>query len=356
MYTVLLFIYLGGTTLPFVKCFSDGNFDGNQDVCQSMAVDHDGLSNQDPASNPFTVDPDYIDVTVLGTVVNVSLTANSVGRPFRGFMLEARETNDGPPVGVFSLLDSAISRLQSCNGTAGRAVTQTANQDKTEVRVLWSAPNTGRYFFRATFVENFETFWARKDISPPTTTTTSTTTTSSTPFTTTSASALTTVTSVPVSMLQPDPTTVTEVTSLAPTSTTLGVTPTTHSSTTPQLDASTHPTTVNKTTTPQLNATKPSPFNATAPPTPVVFSTASPTTGTTTTPSHKDVVTIISNLELELLVLENSSEEERQRALYEAACRLRNYLTSNYEGIFSFDITNITPVAEGYSCLDSNGK
>ncbi|XP_036435119.1 cell wall protein DAN4-like isoform X2 [Colossoma macropomum] len=102
----------------------------------------------------------------------------------------------------------------------GGAVTQNNNQDKTAVTVSWRAPNTGKYFFRATFVENFETFWARKDISPPTTTTTSTTSTSSTPFTTTSASALTTVTSVPVSMLQPDPTTVTEVTSLVPTSTT----------------------------------------------------------------------------------------------------------------------------------------
>ncbi|KAL7828646.1 hypothetical protein SRHO_G00322800 [Serrasalmus rhombeus] len=191
--------------------------------------------------------------------------ANSASQPFRGFMLEARETNDGPPVGVFSLLDSSISRLQSCNGAAGSAVTQINNQVKTAVKVSWSAPNTGRYFFRATFVENFDIFWLRKDISPPTTTTTpfttmsttttpftttsttttpftttstsstpftttstsstpftttstsstpfTTTSTSSTPFTTTSTSALTTVTSVPISTPQPDPTTVTEVTS-----------------------------------------------------------------------------------------------------------------------------------------------
>ncbi|XP_037391557.1 uncharacterized protein PB18E9.04c-like isoform X2 [Pygocentrus nattereri] len=187
MYIILLFIYLGGTTLPFVKCFSDGNFDGYQDVCQSMAVDHDGQPNQNPASNPFTVVPDYVDVTVLPTVV----TANSASQPFRGFMLEARETNDGPPVGVFSLLDSSISRLQSCNGAAGSAVTQIDNQDKTAVTVSWSAPNTGRYYFRATFVENFDIFWLRKDISPPTTTTTpfTTTSTSSTPFTTTSTSS-----------------------------------------------------------------------------------------------------------------------------------------------------------------------
>ncbi|KAL6458974.1 hypothetical protein MHYP_G00324460 [Metynnis hypsauchen] len=77
MYTILFFIYLGGTTLPFVKCFSDGNFDANQDVCQSMAVDHDGEPYQDPASNPFTVTPDYVDVTVSGTVVTGTTSTKS---------------------------------------------------------------------------------------------------------------------------------------------------------------------------------------------------------------------------------------------------------------------------------------
>ncbi|KAL7884896.1 hypothetical protein AOLI_G00076660 [Acnodon oligacanthus] len=198
MYTVLLFIYLGGTTLPFVKCFSDGNFDDDQDVCQSMAVSHNDLASQDPASNPFTVDPDYVDVTVLGTVVTVSLTANSAGRVFRGFLLEARETNDGPPVGVFSLSDSSISRLQSCNGIVGRAVTQINNQNKTAVTVSWTTPNTGRYYFRATFLSDPTTITEVISLVP----------TSTTDPTKSSASTQLS-----------DPTTTTQVTSLVPTST-----------------------------------------------------------------------------------------------------------------------------------------
>lgn len=38
------------------------------------------------------------------------------GPPFKGFLLEARDTEDlgGPPVGSFTLIDSHVSQLLTC--------------------------------------------------------------------------------------------------------------------------------------------------------------------------------------------------------------------------------------------------
>ncbi|KAL6458660.1 hypothetical protein MHYP_G00321320 [Metynnis hypsauchen] len=132
------------------------------------------------------------------------------------------------------------------------------------------------------------------------------------------------------------------------------VTPTTRSSTSPQLDTSPLPSTVKETTGPQPSESSPRPFSTIAPPNPVPFSTTSSTTRSATTPpSRKDVFTVISNLEVELLAPEDSTEKERRLALYEAACRLRNYLTRTYHDIYSFEITHIE---EEYSCLASHRK
>ncbi|XP_066500948.1 uncharacterized protein [Hoplias malabaricus] len=222
MYRVLL-IFLGGATLQFVKCFSDGDFDAFPEICQTMAVDHSDSLPQ-TSVNPYTVSPDNVSVSDVGNTITVTLSGT---RSFRGFMLEARETDRGPPVGVFSLIDSTLSRLQMCNGNDGKAVTQNTNRDKNIVRAIWTAPNPGLYFFRATFVENFNTFWLRESI-PMIPATTPTVTVSSASSTVSSTSTTTTVTAGPevtslvsTSTVVPTSTrtTVTEVTTLLLTST-----------------------------------------------------------------------------------------------------------------------------------------
>ncbi|XP_066500945.1 putative ferric-chelate reductase 1 isoform X2 [Hoplias malabaricus] len=188
MYRVLL-IFLGGATLQFVKCFSDGDFDAFPEICQTMAVDHSDSLPQ-TSVNPYTVSPDNVSVSDVGNTITVTLSGT---RSFRGFMLEARETDRGPPVGVFSLIDSTLSRLQMCNGNDGKAVTQNTNRDKNIVRAIWTAPNPGLYFFRESI--------------PMIPATTPTVTVSSASSTVSSTSTTTTVTAGP------------EVTSLVSTST-----------------------------------------------------------------------------------------------------------------------------------------
>lgn len=55
--------------LHFVKCFSDGNFDSDPAVCETMQVHH-GSSQPQNTEPPFTVDPDNI-LVVPSTVGNL---------------------------------------------------------------------------------------------------------------------------------------------------------------------------------------------------------------------------------------------------------------------------------------------
>ncbi|KAK3566318.1 hypothetical protein QTP86_032352, partial [Hemibagrus guttatus] len=214
---VIIFIYLGGSMLHFVKCFSSGCFDKHPYICQTMAVSHSDFQPQ-KGEPPYKIDPDNItvgpedvgksiEVLIFYFVLflsKVTLKADR-GEPFNGFMLEARKPGNTSPQGIFALKDERLSRLQQCDGINGKAVTQTDNQEKTEIRVTWNAPSSGVYFFRlffsfilnmmnwtdeqfgeklglvsfmcffrATFTKSYNIFWLSKDVpnttlAPPTT-------------------------------------------------------------------------------------------------------------------------------------------------------------------------------------------
>ncbi|MCJ8734881.1 hypothetical protein PDJAM_G00240580, partial [Pangasius djambal] len=67
---VIIFIYLGGPILHFVKCYSNGNFDRIPDICQTMAVQHGSNQPQD-TEPPFKVDPDNITVGPLDVGISI---------------------------------------------------------------------------------------------------------------------------------------------------------------------------------------------------------------------------------------------------------------------------------------------
>ncbi|CAB1314094.1 unnamed protein product [Coregonus sp. 'balchen'] len=68
--------------------------------------------------------------------------------PESGFLLEARESQDGPAAGTFTLLNPTHSRLLECNGNPAAAVTQPNNQPKTSIEANWTAPSKGVFYFR----------------------------------------------------------------------------------------------------------------------------------------------------------------------------------------------------------------
>ncbi|XP_073765189.1 reeler domain-containing protein isoform X1 [Danio rerio] len=106
-----------------------------------------------------------------------------------GFMLEARECDDCPPAGSFSVLD--FNSLLLCSG---QVVAHSLSSDKSSVQVTWTPQATGQFFFRAAFVKNFIEFWTKKAIILSTTTTSPPTTTlmTTTPQTTTQKTMQTT--------------------------------------------------------------------------------------------------------------------------------------------------------------------
>lgn len=69
---VIIFIYLGGPILHFVKCYSSGNFDAFPAICQTMEVVHSTYLPQN-TEPPFKVVPDMI-----------SVSSSDVGKSFDG--------------------------------------------------------------------------------------------------------------------------------------------------------------------------------------------------------------------------------------------------------------------------------
>ncbi|KAK2841159.1 hypothetical protein Q7C36_012738 [Tachysurus vachellii] len=221
---VIIFIYLGGSILHFVKCYSSGNFDHIPVICQTMAVDHYNIQPQE-TEPPFKVDPDNITIGPedVGKPIDVTLNADK-DQTFKGFMLEARKPGDTTPQGIFVLTNPDLTRLQKCNGANGKAVTQTDNRKKTEIKVIWSASERGIYFFRATFVKDLNIFWLFKDVpsttlAPPTTTTTIIISTSTSDVPSTTLAPPTTTTSIMISTSTSD----VPSTTLAPPTTTTSI-------------------------------------------------------------------------------------------------------------------------------------
>lgn len=73
---VLNFIYFGGSILHFVKCFSNGNFDFDQDICQTMEVHHGAYNTPQDSTPPFIVDP--VNITVIGSDLGKAIEGESL--------------------------------------------------------------------------------------------------------------------------------------------------------------------------------------------------------------------------------------------------------------------------------------
>ncbi|XP_072690772.1 ferric-chelate reductase 1 isoform X4 [Canis lupus baileyi] len=125
--------------------------------CHGMVPEHGHTAHSDPVHN--------ISVSQMtfrrGDQIEVTLS----GPPFRGFLLEARNAEDlsGPPIGSFTLIDSQVSQLLTCEDVQGYAVSHTSPSKKTKVKVYWNAlsnaPNNVK--FLVTVVEKYKTYWVK---------------------------------------------------------------------------------------------------------------------------------------------------------------------------------------------------
>ncbi|XP_055020912.1 uncharacterized protein LOC110167834 isoform X3 [Boleophthalmus pectinirostris] len=133
------------------QAYASGGFPQS---CDSMLVEHDSPAQNGPI--PFEVQ------TFKAKQDLITVTLKSTGsKTFTGFMLEARSKVNDCIVGKFIILDSQSTRFLNCNNSAGSAVSQKVNNEKTLLKVNWTAEagDAESVIFRATFVENYATFW-----------------------------------------------------------------------------------------------------------------------------------------------------------------------------------------------------
>ncbi|KAA0704678.1 putative ferric-chelate reductase 1 [Triplophysa tibetana] len=121
--------------------------------------------------DPSTSDPPYI-ITAdksrfsTGDEIRVTLRADSSGSKayFKGFLIEARDAgNLNEAVGSFQLVDPTISQLLQCNDKDGSAVSHTHKDKKTEVQVVWIAPQDppSSVRFLVTVLHKYSEYWVK---------------------------------------------------------------------------------------------------------------------------------------------------------------------------------------------------
>ncbi|XP_012585512.1 PREDICTED: ferric-chelate reductase 1 [Condylura cristata] len=125
--------------------------------CNGMIPIHGHTPHTDPVHNisvsQMTFRPgDQLKVTLSGPV-------------FKGFLLEARNAEDlsGLPIGSFTLIDSQVSQLLTCEDVQGSAVSHTSSSKKTEIEVFWNAPSSApnHIQFLVTVVEKYKSYWVK---------------------------------------------------------------------------------------------------------------------------------------------------------------------------------------------------
>ncbi|XP_052775405.1 putative ferric-chelate reductase 1 [Mya arenaria] len=169
-------------------CSVEGFNPDNIQCCNCISMFPDGVSNVKPQVMPS---PFIIHVaksarfyTINAEDINVNLTADFVKRGFRSFMIQARRidqsSNTIEPIGRFEALEpNPVLAVEDCPGKYGAAFVSSDFSEKTNVRLVWKPPTTfqGHIEFRATFVQDENTFWVKEksaplydpqDITPPT--------------------------------------------------------------------------------------------------------------------------------------------------------------------------------------------
>ncbi|XP_055259000.1 ferric-chelate reductase 1 isoform X1 [Moschus berezovskii] len=151
-FTISAFILL--LHVSFVVNYPSGKITKS---CHGMIPEH----GHTPQSHPTH----HISVSQMtfrpGDRIKVTLS----GPPFKGFLLEARDAENlsGPPVGSFTLIDSHVSQLLTCEDVQGSAVSHRSPSKKTEIKVYWDAPSSApnHINFLATVVEKYKIYWVK---------------------------------------------------------------------------------------------------------------------------------------------------------------------------------------------------
>jgi hypothetical protein len=134
----------------------DGAPDG---TCREMKPHHNG-SQEMETDSPYKIYVKKVDRSTYNLVLR---NKKDNGTPFKGFILQARDDNYDSPVGEFFLKGSNAIKFMNCSmAFPMSSITHTNREPKVSVEVDWKAPTgfKGDVVFKATVVQQFNTFWA----------------------------------------------------------------------------------------------------------------------------------------------------------------------------------------------------
>ncbi|XP_007934284.1 ferric-chelate reductase 1 [Orycteropus afer afer] len=125
--------------------------------CHGMIPEH----GHSPQSHP--VHHISVNQKTFGPGDQIKVTVS--GPPFKGFLLEARDAEDlsGALIGSFTLIDSELSQILTCEDVQGSAVSHRNPSKKTDIEVYWNAPSSApnHIQFLVTVVEKYKIYWVK---------------------------------------------------------------------------------------------------------------------------------------------------------------------------------------------------
>ncbi|KAK1795133.1 hypothetical protein P4O66_010307 [Electrophorus voltai] len=147
--------------LKIVTCYKNGKV---VEACEDMIPLHSHHSSPEPS--PYNISVDKVKFSPGGQIkVTLSTGSSDSKLYFSGFLIQARDFGhpSAGAVGSFALLEPAVSQLLQCNNIEGSAVSHTSSTHKTEVQVLWTAPQNSpsKIQFQVTVVQKYNLYWAR---------------------------------------------------------------------------------------------------------------------------------------------------------------------------------------------------
>uniref|UniRef100_A0A8C9RIP8 Ferric chelate reductase 1 n=2 Tax=Scleropages formosus TaxID=113540 RepID=A0A8C9RIP8_SCLFO len=154
----IIFVLIVALSLKTASSYSNGKV---TNACMKMVPDHGYHSSTEVPPYTITVDKRTFSP---GEQIRVNLSVTG-GKPFKGFLIEARDTGNlnGDAVGSFALVDSTSSQLLKCGQTQGSAVSHTSDAKKTKMQVIWKAPKMSPLSvqFLATVVQRYSVYWVK---------------------------------------------------------------------------------------------------------------------------------------------------------------------------------------------------
>lgn len=155
----LLTLFLIATNLLSpINTYSSG---APESACKTLLPVHSGGIPPQTSPSPYAIIVNS-KPSKQNQIIKVFIESNPTGKPFGGYMIQARNTNNPDQIiGKFQSNSYGLAKLTNCDGLETTA-THVSPANKQNIELEWAPPKDflGSVFFRATVAEEYSKFWA----------------------------------------------------------------------------------------------------------------------------------------------------------------------------------------------------